>query len=89
VVVWLGDLHRMLGASMLLLLLLSTLSGLVLAFNQPIRQWLSPAKHGQARTSMAPAGQQLALDELVARGNARLPQGRLSSISISARPISR
>jgi uncharacterized iron-regulated membrane protein len=49
VVVWLGDLHRMLGASLLLLLLLSTLSGLVLAFNQPIRQWLSPAKHGQAR----------------------------------------
>ena len=85
--VWLGDLHRMLGASMLLLLLLSTLSGLVLAFNQPIRQWLSPAKHGQPRTGkhITPAGPQLALDELVARGNARLPQGRLSSISISAR----
>lgn len=86
--VLIGDLHRSAGAAMLLLLLLATLSGLVLAFNQPIRNWLTPPSHGKAakqRLIKADAPR-LPLDTLVRVARQLLPQGRLTSISISAQP---
>ncbi|RMC96850.1 PepSY domain-containing protein [Aquitalea palustris] len=83
-----GDLHRCAGAAMLLLLLLSTLSGLVLAFNQPIRNWLTPAGHGKAGKQRLIKADvpRLPLDRLVSVAQRQLPQGRLTSISISAQP---
>ncbi|BBF85736.1 uncharacterized iron-regulated membrane protein, iron-uptake factor PiuB [Aquitalea magnusonii] len=88
VAILVSDLHRTAGAAMLLLLLLSTLSGLVLAFNQPLRDWLTPAKQGKPgkHATIQPTGQRLPLDTLAHLARQRLPQGRLTSINISARP---
>jgi uncharacterized iron-regulated membrane protein len=82
-----ADLHRTCGAAILLLLLLSTLTGMVLAFNQPLRNWLTPTKHGRSGPdkSIQASGERLPLDVLVRLVRTRLPEGRISSINISAR----
>lgn len=82
-----ADLHRTCGAAILLLLLLSTLSGMVLAFNQPLRNWLTPAKQGRPGQDklIQVSGERLSLDALVQLVQTRLPAGRISSINISAR----
>lgn len=83
----LADLHRTCGAAILLLLLFSTLTGMVLAFNQPLRNWLTPTKQsrpGQEQPIQA-SGERLPLDTLVRLARTRLPEGRISSINISAR----
>ncbi|WP_287881494.1 PepSY-associated TM helix domain-containing protein [Aquitalea sp.] len=87
VAILVSDLHRTAGAAMLLLLLLSTLSGLVLAFNQPLRDWLTPAKQGKPgkHATIQPTGQRLPLDVLVQLVRTRLPEGRITGINISAR----
>jgi hypothetical protein len=60
---------------------------MVLAFNQPFRNWLAPAKQGRPGQDklIQVSGERLSLDALVQLVRTRLPEGRISSINISAR----
>lgn len=82
-----GDLHRVAGAALSLVLLISALTGVLLVFSKPINGWIN-ALYGAkpARSAkVVPGEARLLLDQLVAKGNAALPGGRLVDVRVDAK----
>lgn len=82
-----ADLHRVTGAALSVVLLISALTGVLLVFSKPINGWIN-ALYGTKSAKSAkvePSEVRLPLDLLVANGNAALPGGRLVDIRVDAK----
>jgi uncharacterized iron-regulated membrane protein len=82
-----GDLHRVTGAALSAVLLISALTGVLLVFSKPVNGWIN-ALYGAKPSKSAkvePGEARLPLDRLVANGNAALPGGRLVDIRVDAK----
>ncbi|SMF07979.1 PepSY-associated TM helix domain-containing protein [Pseudogulbenkiania subflava] len=82
-----SDLHRVAGAALSVVLLISALTGVLLAFSKPVNGWIN-ALYGAkpARSAkVVPGETRLPVDLLVAKGNAALPGGQLVDVRIDAK----
>ncbi|WP_024303511.1 PepSY domain-containing protein [Pseudogulbenkiania sp. MAI-1] len=82
-----SDLHRVAGAALSVVLLISALTGVLLVFSKPVNGWIN-ALYGakpDKGVKVVPGDTRLPLDLLVAKGDAALPGGRLVDIRVDAK----
>ena len=74
---WWARLHRWSGLTVLLLLFLTAITGVVLAFRGEVDAWLNPGLF-----TVAPAAERVPLGELIARVESGYPGIRVSSVGL-------